>query len=211
MKPFNLEQAKAGKPVCTRDGRKARIVCFDRNTENEEGHYSIVALVQEKKDSNNEYTRFYDEKGNYHFGTDPYNLMMAEETDDLPTSWEEFCKNYPIEDKEYFIDEHSNIKQAFECNCREEERDRILMRTKEQAEAMLAFIQLIRLRDVYRQGWEPDWTEDKKKYYIEFYEKCLVKDSSYYMSRPLSFQSREIRDKFLDNFHGLIETAKEFI
>jgi len=25
FKPFDLEQAKAGKPVCTRDGRKARI------------------------------------------------------------------------------------------------------------------------------------------------------------------------------------------
>lgn len=30
LKPFNLEAAKAGKPVCTRDGRKVRIVCFDR-------------------------------------------------------------------------------------------------------------------------------------------------------------------------------------
>ena len=30
LKPFDLEAAKAGKPVCTRDGRKARIVCFDR-------------------------------------------------------------------------------------------------------------------------------------------------------------------------------------
>lgn len=30
LKPFNLEAAKAGKPVCTRDGRKARIICFDR-------------------------------------------------------------------------------------------------------------------------------------------------------------------------------------
>ena len=29
LKPFNLEEAKAGKPVCTRDGRKARIICFD--------------------------------------------------------------------------------------------------------------------------------------------------------------------------------------
>ena len=29
MKPFNLEEAKAGKPLCTRDGDKARIVCFD--------------------------------------------------------------------------------------------------------------------------------------------------------------------------------------
>lgn len=30
LKPFDLQKAKEGKPVCTRDGRKARIVCFDR-------------------------------------------------------------------------------------------------------------------------------------------------------------------------------------
>lgn len=29
LKPFDLNSAKAGKPVCTRDGRKARIICFD--------------------------------------------------------------------------------------------------------------------------------------------------------------------------------------
>ena len=29
MKPFNLEEAKAGKPVRTRDGRDVRIICFD--------------------------------------------------------------------------------------------------------------------------------------------------------------------------------------
>jgi hypothetical protein len=30
MKPFDLEAAKKGAPVCTRDGGNARIVCFDR-------------------------------------------------------------------------------------------------------------------------------------------------------------------------------------
>lgn len=30
LKEFDIEAAKAGKPVCTRDGRKARIICFDR-------------------------------------------------------------------------------------------------------------------------------------------------------------------------------------
>jgi len=29
MKPFNLEEAKAGKPVCTRDGKPVRILCYD--------------------------------------------------------------------------------------------------------------------------------------------------------------------------------------
>lgn len=42
LKPFDLEAAKAGKPVCTRDGRKARIVCYDRKSEN----YPILALVE---------------------------------------------------------------------------------------------------------------------------------------------------------------------
>ena len=41
LKPFDLEAAKAGKPVCTRDGRKARIICFDRNWE-----YPIVAVIE---------------------------------------------------------------------------------------------------------------------------------------------------------------------
>lgn len=30
MKPFDLEKAKAGHPVCTRDGCEARILCFDK-------------------------------------------------------------------------------------------------------------------------------------------------------------------------------------
>ncbi|MBQ5900488.1 MAG: hypothetical protein IIW86_01360, partial [Clostridia bacterium] len=31
MKPFNLEEAKAGKPVCTRNGNPAKIIDFDCN------------------------------------------------------------------------------------------------------------------------------------------------------------------------------------
>lgn len=40
LKPFDLEAAKAGKPVCTRDGRKARIICFDAKC-----NKPIVALI----------------------------------------------------------------------------------------------------------------------------------------------------------------------
>lgn len=40
MKPFDLEAAKRGAAVCTRDGRNARIICTDcRNRD------SVVALV----------------------------------------------------------------------------------------------------------------------------------------------------------------------
>ena len=43
LKPFNLEEAKAGKPVCTRDGRKARIICFDYKGDG--NAYPILALI----------------------------------------------------------------------------------------------------------------------------------------------------------------------
>lgn len=54
MEEFDIEKAKKGFPVCTRDGRKVRILCFDRKTcepqDNDpifpfnDGH-CIVALV----------------------------------------------------------------------------------------------------------------------------------------------------------------------
>lgn len=41
MKPFDIELAKAGHPVCTRSGNPVRIVCFDKkNTK-----YPIMALI----------------------------------------------------------------------------------------------------------------------------------------------------------------------
>lgn len=41
MKPFDLERAKAGEPVVTRDGKDVRILCFDMNN----NPFSIIALV----------------------------------------------------------------------------------------------------------------------------------------------------------------------
>ena len=43
LKPFDIQKAREGKPVCTRDGRKARIICFDRISGDD--YYKIVACV----------------------------------------------------------------------------------------------------------------------------------------------------------------------
>lgn len=53
MKPFDLEKAKSGAKLCTRDGRRARIICYDRKSQ----VYPIVALI--KDDIREEYIRFY--------------------------------------------------------------------------------------------------------------------------------------------------------
>lgn len=43
MKPFDLEKAKAGAKVCTRDGRDVRIVCWDMKNS-----YPIIGLIMDK-------------------------------------------------------------------------------------------------------------------------------------------------------------------
>lgn len=49
MRDFDLAAAKAGAPVCTRDGSESRIICFDCI-----GSYPIVGLLRNSK--NEEYT-----------------------------------------------------------------------------------------------------------------------------------------------------------
>lgn len=61
LKPFDLEAAKAGKPVCTRDGRKARIICFDRKLLFKGISYPIIALVEDTAKEETIYG--YNEKG----------------------------------------------------------------------------------------------------------------------------------------------------
>ena len=65
LKEFNLEAAKAGKPVCTRDGRKARIICFDAKRKDEK---NIIALVPSKDYPGFEDLISYPNNGNYHGG-----------------------------------------------------------------------------------------------------------------------------------------------
>ena len=73
LKSFSLEAAKAGKPVCTRDGRKARIICFDRK-----GNTPIVALIECVNHA--EILQGYHNDGKcFHYETSNSDLMMLPE------------------------------------------------------------------------------------------------------------------------------------
>lgn len=127
----------------------------------------------------------------------------------LPKTWEEFCDNYPVEPKESFIYE-GKVNRVF-VGGKRDPKNAGLFPNKETAEAFLALMQLIQLRDCYRQGWKPDWRDYTTKRCII----CLggVVDLGWAIGEQhvLSFQSEEIRDEFLKNFSELIEEAKEFI
>lgn len=88
MKPFNLEEAKAGKPVCTTNGLPARILCFDKA----KGDYPIVALIQDT--AGKEFAESYTSAGKYYYDgriSEERDLFMA------PTSktvWVNLYRNH---------------------------------------------------------------------------------------------------------------------
>lgn len=62
MKPFDLEKAKAGAPLRTREGFRARIVCFDADND----RFPIVALL--KSDNGKEYPASFTKEGRFSDG-----------------------------------------------------------------------------------------------------------------------------------------------
>ena len=119
----------------------------------------------------------------------------------LPKTWEE------LKDvKGWYVEYNSIVVGANYPNSDNEDKN--IFATKEQAEASIAMAQLSQLREVYRDGWNPDFSNSETKYVIEFYENKIYKDECCGTNNFLSFQSAEVRDEFLENFRDLILTAK---
>ena len=110
----------------------------------------------------------------------------------------------------WFIDAKCRIIETGRLNTQEYNKN--TFPTKEEAEACLALAQLCQLRDIYNEGWKPDWEDDGEiKYCIEFFKGKIEKECHYVTKRVLCFKTRELRDEFLENFRGLIETAKPLL
>ena len=127
----------------------------------------------------------------------------------LPNTWEEFCKNYPIKSGEFLIDSLSQIL-APGFRDREIYTDQNVLPNYKAADAHLAYMQLHQLRNCYRQGWEPE--VDKVSFaIIRSVDGRLDVDRFMYSSRFLAFQSQEIAEKFLHNFRDYIQRAGDLI
>ena len=108
LKEFDLESAKSGKPVCTRDGRKARIICFDRKSET-----PITALVTELNGIEAVYS--YPNNGIWDSteNTNGCDLMMLTERKE---GWVNVYKEI---EEEYYTDKiiHKTEKIALDAAC----------------------------------------------------------------------------------------------
>ena len=113
MKPFNLDEAKAGKPVVTRSGRPVRILCWDAN-----GPDPIVALIEYDTTSSvvqcNESGIFYNGKETYQ------DLFMKSE---IISGWINVCDEssvyagiYESEEQAKFYAPSGTVAQVYiEC------------------------------------------------------------------------------------------------
>ena len=129
------------------------------------------------------------------------NIVFKEVSIGLPKDW------YFLEEISGFFINHDSSIGIYSVES-SNKTNRHIFAKYEQAEASLALAQLSQLREVYRNGWKPDWTVDKVKFCIGIVEDKIIETTYYQSSTFLSFQDEETRDLFLENFRDLIEQAK---
>ena len=112
LKPFSLELAKQGKPICTRDGRKARIICFDAK---DKDNMQIIALIQSKSGDTEAVNFYYKDGKQSKIGITGNDLMM------LPEKHEGWVNVYREEgnNNERLIEQtiYKTRKDAFDNAC----------------------------------------------------------------------------------------------
>lgn len=122
----------------------------------------------------------------------------------LPTKWEDL-RNI----RGYYVSTGADIHSwsaALPCSA-----NKNLWPTEELAKASLALCQLVRLRDIYNDGWQPDWTDHKDKYVIEFSKGKKIISTYLQTQCVLAFKDKETRDLFFNTFKDLIEEAKPLL
>ena len=120
----------------------------------------------------------------------------------LPKTWDEYCaKHGEVGDK---------IKASL--NTAYMTINKHVFSDYKQAQSHIAMIKLHLLRDEYRQGWLPDWVNDKQRKYAicsldgEFSIKIRYTNRHF-----LAFQDEKTANEFLTNFRELIEEAMDLI
>ena len=118
----------------------------------------------------------------------------------LPKTWEELK-----EVKGWYCKSNSELDVARSLHLLAEYKNTFV--TLAQAQASLALAQLSQLREVYRQGWTPNWLDNQNKYCVVFMDSHIILERWVSTHNFLSFQTKEIAEEFRNNFYNLIKQA----
>lgn len=147
-----------------------------------------------------------------------YNFRIKQ---DVPRTWEEFCKQYNEIKDEYYIEGDSQIYCAgagssYLNDGRDAESDANLLKTEAEAKGLLAQIKLKRLRDAWWGDWKPSFNGVNcehcicKGYHSSAYDNLeVVKTCN--KKHFLTFPTREMAEEFLSCFKDLIEQAEMWL
>lgn len=192
-------------------GKVATIICACRygySLDIDGGHYNWVDEMFEENINDMETKEIIIPQGWEIDKVEGNKVILKEGKKELPKTWFECLYKYKG-DLEYIHNSTSNIAShvanGFFLEC-----DKNLL-PKGLGKPVLALMQLLVCREMYRGGWKPDWSDCKSKWAIEYVNNHIAKANYIQTSKVLSFQSEEIRDLFLKNFKSLIEEAKELI
>ena len=120
----------------------------------------------------------------------------------LPKTWDEYCDQ---------LEKNESVKVKVNIQLLRETLR--LMMDYTYADKHVAMVKLHILRDEYRGGWKPDWSDNSDKYKIakmrSDYEIVVTFSTCY--SSFLSFKTKEVAKEFLTNFRELIEQAGDLI
>lgn len=136
-------------------------------------------------------------------------IVFKKKEAELPESWEEFCS--VTRGEGYYIDNVSGINEAAPSRHMHCCSDRNLLSTREDCEAHLALMQLHRLRDCYRQGWDDTKSDGMGWVVYVDYRNHLDRIGCSYGRGFLSFQNKEMAEEFAENFKDLILQAKKLL
>ena len=129
-----------------------------------------------------------------------------------PRSWKEYYEQQIANKKHgYYIDDEDCSSVSVVWNeLAEVNKWKNVLPSEELAEAFLAMMQLMSLRQAWIGDWEPDW-KDSTNWCIIFRMGVLEVDFFNYTAHPLSFQTEEIAEDFMNCFKDLLEIAKPLI
>lgn len=130
----------------------------------------------------------------------------------LPKTWDEFCSMKKVQPGEAYYCFTTGDFVEYKYYSNRTKHSQQALPSLQDAKAHLALAQLHQLRDYYRQGWKPDWTDKSEKYYA--YISChghSIIESAGEEKHFLTFQTMEIAEVFLKNFRDLIIKAGDLV
>lgn len=140
--------------------------------------------------------------------------IVFKKKDTKPRNWKEYCHTR-LNSKEtrfgYRIGNACDIVTTDWDNLFNYSTYKDVLPSKELAEAFLAMMQLMSLRQAWIGEWKPNYKKGVKKWGITFHMDKIIVDCFMFKAIPLSFPTEEMTYDFMNTFKDLLEIAKPLI